>query len=458
MANGYFERGEVYWVNMGSGYAGEKGVGRPAVIVSKDESNNSSPCVMVALFTTKYHDKPWEVFTTVTGRDSWIMCNEIMTYDKARVGKYFGKLSFSEMREVEDGLEQVFDLGYADTEALNAKDKEIDSLKAQIAELNNEIAQEVAKIKELEMNHQDEILSYKVENAMWQKCYDKALGQLVDMKVSGDLIRRVEQKPVEAPKVPFPVEPNPPAEVVVKDERVDINHCTQTQLKKIGFSDALARAVVAKRPFDSVKDLRNVPGMNGKKYQIFEPKVCCTPVEIIEVDPVVEPVVEPEEPVKQENVEPVNTEGLVNINAVLGRELHEKTGIALSTAYCITAYRKQNGPYEKLEDLLNAKQVFPATLDKLRGKIKFGPYVEEKPVVKHEAKAPDLTKYAGNKVNINTATAKEINEKTGLSMTVCYSIVGCRNRDGKYRDVSDLENVPRFTEHHMKYYAPMFEV
>jgi mRNA interferase MazF len=446
--NGVVERGELYWIRLGDSVGSEEAVGRPGVVISSKKGNETSNTILIAFTTTQVKYGIINPSTYASGKKTWVLCNQIQTVDKMRLGRYIGKLTDQEMRTVDDALETVLDLGYVDDTALAEKDKEIEKLKAQIIELTGEVAREQAKIIELAAKHEHELLSYKVENAMWQKCYDKALSQLVDIKVSDDLIRRVEQKPVEAPKVPVPVEPNPPAEVVVKDERVDINHCTQTQLKKIGFSDALARAVVAKRPFDSVKDLRNVPGMNAKKYQIFEPKVCCTPVEIIEVDP----VVEPEEPVKQE------TEEKLNINACLGRELHEKTGLALSTAYCITGYRKVNGPYTKLEDILNARQVFPATLDKLRGKIEFGPHVEEKPVVKHEVKAPDLTKYAGNKVNINTATAKEINEKTGLSMTVCYSIVGCRNRDGKYRAVEDLENVPRFTEHHMKYYAPMFEV
>jgi competence ComEA-like helix-hairpin-helix protein len=167
--------------------------------------------------------------------------------------------------------------------------------------------------------------------------------------------------------------------------------------------------------------------------------------------------VEPEPEVPEDSVEQEPEEKL-NINAVTARELHEKTGLALSTAYMITGYRKQNGSYEKLEDLLNVKQVYPVTVDKLRDKIVCGPGVEETPGVKPKNREIKVEPYTGEKVNINQASAKEINEKTGLSLTVCYSIVGCRKRDGNYRDVSDLENVPRFTEFHMAKYGPMFEV
>lgn len=461
MANGYFERGEVYWVNMGSGYAAEKGVGRPAVIVSKDESNNASPCVMVALLTTKDHGKPWEVFTDVSGRDSWIMCNEVMTYDKARFGKYIGKLTTTEMRAVEDGLELVFDLGYADTEVLNAKDREIDRLKAEIAELTGEVAREQARVIEVQAKHEDELLSYKLENTMWQKCYDKTMDMLVRTTVEGTYASRIVRETPVGQEIPAPsvAHENPPAEPVLKtpvadvpvDELVDINHCAKRDLMEVGFSEAIARAVIAARPFETVEDLKTVPYMNKKKYQILAPKVCCTPLEIIEVKELGIPEV-PESPEEPETVEKLN------INDCLGRELHEKTGVALSTAYCITGYRRANGPYGKLEDILNAKQVYPVTLDKLRDKVFCGPYNGEKQAPMGRKVKIEVEPYTGEKININTATAAEIHEKTGLSMTICYSITGCRKRDGNYRSVEDLANVPRFTEYHMMKYGPMFEV
>jgi DNA uptake protein ComE-like DNA-binding protein len=98
-------------------------------------------------------------------------------------------------------------------------------------------------------------------------------------------------------------------------------------------------------------------------------------------------------------------------------------------------------------------------LEKLRDKIWFGPGIEEVAVKKVPRKTEEPAKeYTGEKININTASAEEIHTKTGLNKTVCFSITGCRKRDGNYRSVEDLANVPRFTEAHMKKYGPMFEV
>lgn len=470
MANGYFERGEVYSIRMDGGVGSEEGSFRPGVVVSCDEGNKTCSTVLVAYLTTQYRNLSITMETMATGRRSYILGSQIATVDKGRIRPIaMGKLTPSELNRLDGILEKVFDLGYKDDPALAEKDKEIEELKAKIAELTGEVAREQAKYIGLAAKHDDELLSYKVENTMWQKCYDKVLSQLVDMKCVNDMFVRghlsAEPKLPEVPDLPRkPVEPEEPVlnvpkepvapEEPVKDDRVDINHCTQTQLKKVGMSDGLARAVVAKRPFQSVADLKNVPGMNGKKFQIFEPKVCCTPLEIIVLDkePEVAEVVEVAEV-------PEVTEGKLNINAVSGRDLIDMLGMSSSTAYAITGFRRKNGPYAKLEDMANAPKITMHIVDRYRDKIYCGPGIEEKQIVRDPKKVEEPTEpYTGPKVNINTASAVEIHNITGMEMTVCYSITGCRKRDGLYKAVEDLRNIPRFTDYHWSKFGQMFEV
>ena len=369
MADGIFERGEVYWVMLGSGYPGEKGVARPAVIVSCDEANRWSSCVTVAFLTTKSHGKQWEVFTDITGKDSWVMCHELMTYDKQRFGKCFGKLNSAEMYAVDSGLEYVMDLGYADEVALKEKDREIEARDAVIAKKDAEIVAVKAAAAELVEKAKSVDLSHKAEIAMWQKLYEKALDQLVDMKLTGDIQRKVEKLVPVAPVVPVSPVAAPVVEEPVKkiDERVDINRCTITALKKLGFSLAVAKKIVAGRPYNAVSDLKNGFGIKATHYRIMEPKLKCAPI------------------IKSALAEP-------------------------------------EPGYEVEEPVI----------------------VPEEPVAK--------------KVNINTASALEIHEKLGLSKTVCYSITGCRKRDGLYKSVQDLLNVPKFTAHHMEKYGHLLEV
>lgn len=346
MAEGYFERGEVYWVTLGSMYPGEKGVARPAVIVSNDDVNSWSSCVTVAMLTTKYHENSWEVFTNITGRDSWIMAYETMTYDKARFGKCFGKLNSAELAALDTALEDVFDLGYVDETALKEKDVEISARDVHISELKREVAGIKAEIGKKD----EEIASLKMELEMWQKCYGRCMDMLVDVKVNGDLSRRVTapvehtevvdlEEPVIMPKNPEP--PKQPEE----PKLVDINSATFTQLRGIGLSNNIVLAVINKRPFGKVEDMKNVPGMNAHKYNLIKNRIYCVPVQ-------------------EKEPEVVEETRKVNVNTASAKELHEVLGLSMTTCYSITGYRKRNGPYKKLEDLLNVSNIYPGTLEK----------------------------------------------------------------------------------------------
>lgn len=376
MADGIFERGEVYWVRMDTGFGAETGVGRPGVIVSSNEVNRAMNCVTIAFMTTKEHYGNWRVTTEATGRTSYVLCNQIQTVDKSRLGKCIGMFDAPELRDLDYALEEVLGLGYVDDLALKEKDREIEARDAVIAEKDAEIAALKNQLEANMLSQRNRDESYRIEMDMWQRLYEKALAQVVDMKYTNDLflknhLGREQPKTVEAKAVeaPSPAEPKPPVEPeMVIDERVDINRCTITALKKLGFSLAVAKKIVGGRPYNAVSDLKNGFGIKATHYRIMEPKLKCTPV------------------IKSALAEP--------------------------------------DPGYEVEE----------------------PVAETKVVA------------APAKVNINTASAGEIHVATGLNMTVCYSITGCRKRDGLYKSVNDLLNIPKFTAHHMKKYGHLLEV
>ena len=336
MANGYFERGEVYWVRMDNGFGGEQGVGRPGLIVSCDASNSANETVTVAFLTTKYWPGKNRVQIEATGTTSYVIHNQLMTYDKSRLGKFIGVLNSAEQKAVDDVLEKYLDLGYVDDTALKEKDREIEARNAVIAEKDAEIAKLKARLLKEEEKAEKAELSYKVENAMWQKLYEKALNQVVDMKYTNDLflknhLDRNDEPPVEEPE--SPKEPEPPA-----DGRVDINSCTITSLKKIGFSLPMAKKIVDGRPYNAVTDLKNGFGIKATQYKIMEPKLKCTPI--------------PEElPVEEAVVEKVN------VNTVTSAlQLTQLSGMNQRSAQGILRYSKEHGPFVSLDDLLKVPE------------------------------------------------------------------------------------------------------
>lgn len=56
----------------------------------------------------------------------------------------------------------------------------------------------------------------------------------------------------------------------------------------------------------------------------------------------------------------------VNPNTATATELMQLPGIGAKTAERILAYRKQNGPFQRLEDLMNVKGIGEKSFAKLR--------------------------------------------------------------------------------------------
>lgn len=339
MANGYFERGEIYKVRMDYGIGSEEGAFRPGVVISSNQINNTSSLVLVAYISRKSMGRPraqTDVEILATGIASYVLCAQIGSVDKSRLMGYMGKLSYAEQKAVDDTLEDIIDLGYVD----ETTQTEITARDVQIGELRTELAGVRAALG----TKDEEIASLKMEIEMWQKCYGRCMDMLVDVKVNGDLSRKtvVEPKMVPAPvveeKPPVVEQPEPE---VVKPKLVDINSATFTQLRGIGLSNNIVLAVINKRPFKSVEDMKNIPGMNAKTYNIIEKKICCVPVVI-------------EESVKK-----------VNVNTATPEEMREALGLNMVTCNTIRAYRNKNGPFAKIEDLLNVKHIYAGTLKRL---------------------------------------------------------------------------------------------
>lgn len=354
MANGYFERGEIYWVRVDAGVGSETGIGRPGLIVSCQKSNDASECVNIAWLTTQNKPLPWHILTFSTGKRSFIMCNQIATIDKSRIGKFLSKLPPDEMKEVDTALEEQFDLGYIDDSAVKEKEIEIAALETEKKELLTEVALLKAKLEVAEAKHKDELLAQRVEVDMWQGLYMKSLDQVVSMKLNGDIAIRTEKRPVvpEEPVVlEVPKNPEPPkVEETQEPELLDINTCKFSELRDAGLSSNIVLTIINRRPHKKLEDIKNVPGMTKSMYQIMSKKLCCIyepPKKAIVVpDPGYEeeePVVAPEEP---------KPTGKVNVNTATGAEIH-RVGIAQAPAYAIVKYRREHGTFKTLDDLLN---------------------------------------------------------------------------------------------------------
>ena len=129
MANGYFERGEIYWISIADFGGNEVGGTRPALIVSTNDVNMTGQVVMAYLTTSNKDSWAYCVPIEATNKRSYVKCDTLITIQTSRLRSLAGTLNSAEQKAVDDALERTFDLGYADTEAETEKDKEIQALK-----------------------------------------------------------------------------------------------------------------------------------------------------------------------------------------------------------------------------------------------------------------------------------------------------------------------------------------
>lgn len=285
MADGYVERGEVYWI-------GKLGFANLGVVVSSKQDNFTDSFVAVA---TICGDEPRRgVSIDVNGRPSWVACANIRTVPKGMIRSFVCVLTNEEMAQVDDNLEEFFDLGYVD----DSKDKEIASLKSEVARLKREV--EYGK---------EGILSRAAEVSKYKKLYEKAVDQIADMTLAADVAKRIAEKTavVEVEEEPEPeehieepveeiTEEPEPKEVKVEDppkepepskitfpvweppvekpkalepvKKVNVNQATMSELMELGFSKSAAGRIVSHvkkyGPYKKVEDLKGVDDVPAK--------------------------------------------------------------------------------------------------------------------------------------------------------------------------------------------------
>jgi mRNA interferase MazF len=482
MANGTYLRGEVYWVSLDDSLGSEIKTGRPAVVVSANGLNEKFNTVIVAFLTTGSYPAPSHpTVVSPEGVRSRVLCEQIRAIDKSRLVRYDFTLAEPELIRITGAIantmciplpqavntkydEKIADLEAEITVLKRLYDKAIDKivetrLEADVSrrmEIENEpeypieeeITEEVPELPVVEFYETPELVdinicsaedlkkcgcSLSMANALISNRPYKTLDEIrgvpgITSVAYGLLKVKLCCIPVveEEPEVVEVSQPEPEPELT---EKININTATARELMdKLGINYNYAFLITGYRnkngryvALEELKEVHKLPKVFYERYK-----------DRLTIGEDAAPV-ETEQPPEPEEVE------LVDINSIKAAELHKKLGVSLSTCYCITKYRNDNGPYKKLEDILNAKQVYPGTLDKLRGRITFGDVTEEAP----ETKQPEQPTEE-KKVNINTASLRDL-MAVGFEKRAAALIVNERRKFGHFRDVEDLSEIPEIS-------------
>lgn len=101
-------RGEIYYIENSKNYNNvgpEQHSARPAVIVSNDKCNIFSNVVEIVYLTTQEkNDLPTHVDIYSTGRKSTVLCEQIHSISKERIGDYVATCTDNEMQMINIAL------------------------------------------------------------------------------------------------------------------------------------------------------------------------------------------------------------------------------------------------------------------------------------------------------------------------------------------------------------------
>jgi mRNA interferase MazF len=107
--HGVPRRGEIYWIHFGKGRGSEQAGHRPAVIVSNNTINTTSPTVIVAALTRAKQKKNYPQNVRLpAGKplpdEQTILCGQLLTLDKRRLQRHHATLDESQMPELDRAL------------------------------------------------------------------------------------------------------------------------------------------------------------------------------------------------------------------------------------------------------------------------------------------------------------------------------------------------------------------
>lgn len=103
------ERFSVYWVDLDPTKGSEIKKMRPCIVVSPDELNRHLNTVIIVPLTSTIRNYPFRVHCLVAGKEGEAAIDQLKTVDKSRIGRYISSLRKSEIKQIKEILQQMFE-------------------------------------------------------------------------------------------------------------------------------------------------------------------------------------------------------------------------------------------------------------------------------------------------------------------------------------------------------------
>ncbi len=218
--------------------------------------------------------------------------------------------------------------------------------------------------------------------------------------------------------------------------RFDLNEAYPEDFDRInGIGTKTAQAIydfrIANGPYRDFADLERVPGLHASAIKAMLPYVRIGDI-LGEGAPL-----------------EANLKGkaVVNVNVATLEELQLINGVGEAMANDIMSAR----PFASLQDMDDrVKGLGPAKLEKMKPFIAFSG-ANVTPMAGSAAGA-------GEKVELNTATAEQLENLPGMGPTMCAALVAYRAEHGPFQHIEDLKNIKRFGEARIEKIRPFVTI
>lgn len=107
------QRGDIFWVENQRPTGHEINKTRPAIVVSNNNTNRTSPVIEVVYMSASAAEKrgsPTKVLTFDTCRHSMVNCESVYSVDRSRLKEFVCRASRDTMRKVDQALLKSFGL------------------------------------------------------------------------------------------------------------------------------------------------------------------------------------------------------------------------------------------------------------------------------------------------------------------------------------------------------------
>ena len=98
---------EVYLISLDPTIGHEIKKARPCVIISPDEMNKNISTVIIAPMTTQSHFYPTRIPLKFTGKEAWIVLDQLCTVDRKRLIKKLGKIEQGIINRVKSVIKEM---------------------------------------------------------------------------------------------------------------------------------------------------------------------------------------------------------------------------------------------------------------------------------------------------------------------------------------------------------------